>query len=559
MALQSCAIWTMQTFLGETYHIPDYQREYAWGDDELGDFWDDLESAMNDNDGMPHFFGQIVVHDDEKAKYKYIIDGQQRTITSVIFLRTLQLFYEEIYDQTKNRDADVQRSDITSLYIGRYTSKGNKLHLILNALDNDYFRDNIQLGRPNFKNKEKKKSHERMRKAFTFFYEKIQNVMSKYSDSETDDKIECLDGYYDTFVKRFKVLYMEATKLEEAFVIFETLNARGRDLETSDLLKNYIFSQSKDISLAQKKWNSMVGTLDKADPTKYIRHFWNSCHEFTRDKALYRTISKNITTPKGSKNLLDELERCAAYYHAMAVPGENVAFQNEKLVNSLKALKTLKARSFYPVVLAMKQADTAFSEEDIALVVSTIESYMLRNFTICGKVANQSERFFAATAKSIYNGELDVVADICAKVKEQMVTDEEFVNSFEGWVASKSEKEIVRYILSKIHRYIDKGLEINPDTSEVHIEHIMPIDRSQWEVDPEVHEAYLWRLGNLMLLSGPINISISNKPFDDKKGGYLTSKIEPNKAVGECSVWGADEIVARQKSLANYAAAIWAK
>lgn len=122
MALQSCAIWTMQTFLGETYHIPDYQREYAWGDDELGDFWDDLESTMNDNDGMPHFFGQIVVHDDEKAKYKYIIDGQQRTITSVIFLRTLQLFYEDIYDQTKNRDADVQRSDITSLYIGRYTS-----------------------------------------------------------------------------------------------------------------------------------------------------------------------------------------------------------------------------------------------------------------------------------------------------------------------------------------------------------------------------------------------------------------------------------------------------
>ena len=67
--------------------------------------------------------------------------------------------------------------------------------------------------------------------------------------------------------------------MEEAFVIFETLNARGKDLRTADLLKNYIFSQSKDIALAQKKWNSMVGTLDKVDPTKYIRHFWNSRHE----------------------------------------------------------------------------------------------------------------------------------------------------------------------------------------------------------------------------------------------------------------------------------------
>ena len=555
MALQNCSIWTMQTFLGGTYHIPDYQREYAWETDELGDFWDDLESTKNDHDGMPHFFGQIVVHHDEKAKY--IIDGQQRTITSVIFLRTLQLFYEDILFQTKNADADERRTDITSLFIGRYTSKGNKLHLILNALDNDYFREGIQLGHPNFKSKEKKKSHERMRKAFAFFYEKIQDVLSGFSDSEIDDKIECLDEYYDTFANRFQVLYMEATKLEEAFVIFETLNARGRDLETSDLLKNYIFSQSKDISLAQKKWNSMVSVLDKADPTKYIRHFWNSRYEFTRDKALYRTISKNISTPKSSRDLLDALERCASFYHAMAYPDENVAFQNEKLINSLKALKTLKARSFYPVILAMKQAD--FADGDIALVVTAIESYMFRNFTICGKVANQSERFFAATAKSIYDGELDAATDICMQVNEQMVTDEEFINSFEIWTASKSEKEIVRYILSKIHQYIDKNLELNLDTSEVHIEHIMPINSSQWEVDPEVHEAYLWRLGNLMLLSGPINMSISNSPFEIKREGYLTSKIEPNKAVGTCGVWGVDEIIDRQKALASYANAIWAK
>lgn len=55
MALQNCSIWTMQTFLGNTYHIPDYQREYAWEADELSDFWDDLELTKNGNDEMPHF------------------------------------------------------------------------------------------------------------------------------------------------------------------------------------------------------------------------------------------------------------------------------------------------------------------------------------------------------------------------------------------------------------------------------------------------------------------------------------------------------------------------
>ena len=106
MALQSCSIWNMQTFLSGTYHIPDYQREYSWEADELSDFWDDLEATRNDSDQLVHFFGQIVVHNDEKAKY--IIDGQQRTITSVIFLRALQLCYKQIRDDTDNLDAEAK-------------------------------------------------------------------------------------------------------------------------------------------------------------------------------------------------------------------------------------------------------------------------------------------------------------------------------------------------------------------------------------------------------------------------------------------------------------------
>ena len=100
MALQNCSIWNMKTYLGETYFIPDYQREYSWEADELGDFWDDLVATKKDPDMAPHFFGQVVVHHDEQAKY--IIDGQQRTITSVIFLRALQMFYKEILDNTGN-------------------------------------------------------------------------------------------------------------------------------------------------------------------------------------------------------------------------------------------------------------------------------------------------------------------------------------------------------------------------------------------------------------------------------------------------------------------------
>ena len=558
MALQNSSIWNMQTFLGGIYHIPDYQREYSWEEDEIGDFWADLESTRNDPDKQIHFFGQVVVHSDEEDNKKYIIDGQQRTITSVIFLRALQLCYEKIYSESKNDDANDRFSDIRSLYIGRNT-KASPLHLVLNALDADYFREHIQLGTPEPKAKEKKKSHDRLRKAFVFFAAKLEKVLSEYKPEDVEEKIECLDDYYNAFTQRFNLLYMEATKLEEAFVIFETLNARGKDLETSDLLKNYIFSQSKDVSLSQKRWNSMVSTLDKADPTRYIRHYWNSCHDFARDKELYRTISKEVATPKSSKELLNTLEKLAPYYHAMSFPGDDVAFQDSKLISTLKALKVLKAKSFYPVILAMKQADADFSESQIASVAKAIETYVFRNQTICGKVANQSERFFASLAKQIYDGTLDTTDDICRSIHNQCVTDEEFSSSFSIWTPAKSEKEIVRYVLTKIHKLLDHTLELNLDTSEVHIEHIMPVNGSQWDISEEDHDAYLWRLGNLMLLSGPMNISISNRPFNVKRLDYQLSKIEPNKDVALYAQWGVDEIKDRQQKLCTYAVKIWEK
>ena len=70
MALQNCAIETMNTFLNNTYYIPNYQREYSWERTELEDFWDDLQTTKDNGDSLDHFFGQIVVHSDESTKRK---------------------------------------------------------------------------------------------------------------------------------------------------------------------------------------------------------------------------------------------------------------------------------------------------------------------------------------------------------------------------------------------------------------------------------------------------------------------------------------------------------
>lgn len=199
----------------------------------------------------------------------------------------------------------------------------------------------------------------------------------------------------------------------------------------------------------------------------------------------------------------------------------------------------------------------SFSSEDYNKVAKKIENYVFRNFTICGKSANSTEVYFAEIAKKIFEEEFTSSDVICNEIKKGMISDEEFKESFKRWTATKSSKETIRYILRKIHKYLDDTNELNIDNTEVHIEHIMPEEYSKWSIDEELHDNYLWRLGNLCLLSGPINQTISNEAFDIKRPYYKKSKIEPNKTIADYSKWDEESIEDRQHKFADYAVEIW--
>ena len=556
--LGNTGTYDMAKFLGSRYRIPNYQREYVWEETHLSAFWDDLEDTISDKSSN-HFFGQIVIHHDEDQNFKYIIDGQQRTITSIFFLRALQIFYAQIMenslisDASLTREANYKQADISSQCIGW---RPEECHLKLSESDEGYFMDMLFKHSFPESKKAEKKPHERMRKAFCFFYDAIKTKLDEIHDVRK--KIALLNEYYDAFTKRFQILYMEATKLEEAFTIFETLNARGCELGNADLLKNFLFSHSDNAELAQKLWTKMINSLGKADPNKFIRHFWNSNHPFAQNIGLYGKISKAISTHEESSDFFSGLVKCAPYYHDLVFPDKCTEFKNKELVSSLQGLEVLGASVFYPVILAMKQASVMFTDEDIREVSTTIETYMFRNL-ICKKNSNKTERVLARVAKDVYDGKVVAISEICARIKKEIVEDREFFDAFLVWCAPKTKKDIIRYILRKIHHYLDPNSEINTNNDEVHVEHIMPENNSLWHVPRKIHEEYLWRLGNLALLGEPLNKSASNKPFSKKKSKYRISKIEPNKQIAECAQWTSKEIEDRQRQLATYAIQIWSK
>ena len=429
-------------------------------------------------------------------------------------------------------------------------------HLTLgDETDNDCFIDIIsnKSSSDKISKKVKKKSHLNMYSAYKFFNNEISAMLDEKADIE--EKLVVLNTLFSTFSQRFTVLYMETTQLEEAYIIFETLNARGKDLEAADLLKNFLFGRVKnDVEYAQKKWSDMLDNLGGADPTKYIRSYWNSAHGLTNEKALYRNISQQIKTPKAGKELLSNLEAYSMIYHDVMYPDETSWFAHKDLIFHLKNLKTLGAATFYPVVIAMVDRD--FSEKDIAMALNDIEILYFRNNTICKNASNAMERFFAQLAQDITEESLDKIEEICAEIRQQEVEDKVFEETFYVWTGKQ--KEIIRYILYRIHLYLSKNAtKVNTDNDVVHIEHIMPSNNSVWKIDEGIHSDYLWRLGNLALMLGKANIKASNKPFNEKKEMYKDSQILPNPDVYNYDTWGVDEINDRQKKLCQYAMMIW--
>lgn len=562
MSLKNPKIDSMGTFMNAIYYIPSYQRDYSWEQEELEDFWKDIKDSLED-DYESHFFGQVVVHiDSDQNNIKNIIDGQQRTTTSMIFMRAIQYFYQDILKANPNHSIALRKSnDISSQAIGYYDADEKTPHLNFNdSTSNDYYINNILLGEPTDK-KNKSKACERMRKAYKFFCKNIEDELSGYSTLA--DKVDYLKNLHNSFTQKFQVLYLEATDIGEAFVIFETLNARGVALETADLLKNFIFSRS-DITYAQKTWKTMIDDLDRADTTKYIRHYWISSTEFARDKELYKRISKKIQDDKHAANaLLESLAAYAKYYHDLCFPEDATTFENEDLISSITNLKTLKARTFYPVILAMYQVkdintgNPKYSEKDIAQVARAIETFIFRNFTICGRVANTGEILFAKVASKIVKENVSTVDEIVNEIRSDMVDDITFKDLFAIWEGTSSQKETIRYVLKKLHNATTKNKEISTNNNDVHIEHIHPVKAQLWNFSEEDHNKYLWRLGNLTLLSSKLNETVKNNVFDVKKNSYKDSWIQPTIDLVGYNQWTPTEIEDRQNKMAALALKIW--
>jgi len=548
---------------GKTYKVPPYQRDYSWDEEK----WEDLFLDINDleNSKHPHYMGAIVLQTSNNKQYT-IIDGQQRIATLSIFIIAIIKLLKDLVEQGIDKDENQRRVDYFSrTFLGNIEPKQLFItsKLELNSINDSFFSAYIvQLRTPAKAILIKEdNSNKLLLKAYDYFYQKLKEKLKNKDGKE-------IDSYLSDFVAD-KIKFIQISVEDElgAYTLFETLNARGVELTSTDLLKNYLFSLVGDgttrgggYKVLLSDWNMISNVVGTKDFPNFLRYFINSKKALVRHNNLYKEVKKTISNHEQVFAMVEELKELASVYVAFKNPSDELwaSFGKFKeLKTYFEELKLFGVSQQVPLLLSVYRH---FDENEFVRVVRICSVISFRYATIGKLNPNEMERVYNKCAIKVANKELTNSREVFENLKTIYVDDEAFENSFSSISIDIGKRKLIKYILISIENQ-KAGQDYGYDESDATIEHILPqnIDLdSQWaeNFSDDERENLTSRLGNYLLLEVNKNKDIGNKYFDEKKEVYKTSKYLMTNSFNY-SQWNIDNIKQHQKEFAKIAKGVW--
>ena len=543
---------------GKTYRVPPYQRDYAWTEEEWEDLWNDVLDLRERSEAR-HYMGALVVKGDSDREFT-IIDGQQRLATigvlSLAIIDKLQRAAEQDIDAERNRE---RAKELRNRFIGEKdpASLVESSRLNLSRADDGFYQDYlVQLRNPP-NPRGLTQSNALLWKCFQYFSQQLDALHDVQQDGEALARI-----LSESVARRLLFILITVEDELSAYTVFETLNARGLELTTADLLKNYLFSKVRvpsDLDALQRRWHALIATVTPERFSEFLRYHLLCEQPKIRKERLFKLIRDRIDTPQQVFDLLEALEKRAELYAALADANHEYWRDRPEARPYIRDLILFRARQVTPVLFAAWERLP--DDFDRVLKLAGVVSF---RYLVSRRNPNALAPVYHETAKAILNGNASRPRAVFAHLRPVYVDDGAFASSFAVYsINPRGRKKLLKYILCRLEDDAnDVEREGDPETDPASIEHILPQNPSGDWADAftatEV-QAAVERIGNATLLESTVNRDIGSAPYADKRPAYERSAYALTRQVAEMAPeeWSFAFMEKRQQHLAQRAVQVW--
>lgn len=552
---------------GLTYRIPRFQRDYSWTSEEWDDLWQDLLTTIeekSENKDSSHYMGYLVLQSSDDKIFD-VIDGQQRLTTlSIIVLAGLKNLQKLIDNTPEYAEQNKQRLEqLRQTYVGYLDpiTLQPKSKLTLNN-NNDYFYQHYLVTLSDrIPQRNLKSSEHSLRKAFEWFDKKIAEYIKP-----SDNKGVAIATFIGEMSDLLFFTIITVNDELNAYKVFETLNARGVKLSSTDLLKNYLFSiihkennqseHSFELTQLENHWNKIVERLGSESFPDFLRVFWNGRYSFVRQNELFKKIRDKITTRSEVFALIKEIDENIDLYLSL----NNPSVATDWSIKARQYAETLKLFNVKQPYVLLMSAYRNYPASDFEKILKACVVISFRYNVIGGLHTGDLEKVYHKIAMRI-NDKIPY-GEMILLLKEIYVKDDNFKAYFSDKslkTTSSRNKKVVRYILTEIE-YKESQIN-NPrlDDTDINIEHIYPENPEYgWEqFDFKDGEMMTYRLGNMALCEKNLNSEMANLQFDHKKPLLAKSHFQTTQSVANHQDWTPNSIANRQQQMAKIATSVW--